>query len=168
ADEPLSLLRAPGRAQGGHGVRDRDLLAGRGRLVGGPDRGRGRRHGGRLRAAHPVPGRPAVCGRYPPVPRRRPAGRRGERMTTERSIGWLGTGKMGSAMAARLIDAGRPVTVWNRTEAKTAPLAARGARVAPDIAALADCWLVFTMVTGPADLEQVTLGEGGLLAGERR
>ena len=89
-------------------------------------------------------------------------------MTTEPGIGWLGTGKMGSVMAARLIDAGRPVTVWNRTAAKTAPLAARGARVAPDIAALAGCGLVFTMVTGPADLEQVTLGEGGLLTGEQR
>ena len=89
-------------------------------------------------------------------------------MTTEPSIGWLGTGKMGSVMAARLIDAGRPITVWNRTAAKTAPLAARGARVAPDLAALAGCGLVFTLVSGPADLAQVTLGEGGLLAGERR
>ena len=89
-------------------------------------------------------------------------------MTTEPSVGWLGTGKMGSVMAGRLIDAGRPVTVWNRTAAKTAPLAARGARVAKDIADLAGCELVFTMVTGPADLEEVTLGEGGLLTGERR
>jgi 3-hydroxyisobutyrate dehydrogenase-like beta-hydroxyacid dehydrogenase len=89
-------------------------------------------------------------------------------MTTEPGIGWLGTGRMGRVMAGRLIDAGRPVTVWNRTAAKTAPLAARGARVAPDIAALAGCELVFTMVTGPADLEQVTLGEGGLLTGARR
>jgi 3-hydroxyisobutyrate dehydrogenase-like beta-hydroxyacid dehydrogenase len=89
-------------------------------------------------------------------------------VTTEPGIGWLGTGRMGSAMAGRLIDAGRPVTVWNRTTAKTAPLAAHGARVAPDIAALAGCDLVFTTVTGPADLEQVTLGEGGLLTGERR
>src|SRR5215471_17135612 len=89
-------------------------------------------------------------------------------MTTEPSIGWLGTGKMGSVMAGRLIDAGRPVTVWNRTTSKTAPLAARGAQVAPDITALAGCGLVFTMVTGPADLEEVTLGEGGLLAGEPR
>ena len=37
-----------------------------------------------------------------------------------------------------------------------------------DIATLAGCELVFTMVTGPADLEEVTLGEGGLLTGERR
>ena len=92
----------------------------------------------------------------------------GDGVTTEPGIGWLGTGKMGSVMAARLIDAGRPVTVWNRTEAKTAPLADRGARVAPDIATLAGCELVFTMVSGPADLEEVTLGEGGLLTGERR
>jgi 3-hydroxyisobutyrate dehydrogenase-like beta-hydroxyacid dehydrogenase len=89
-------------------------------------------------------------------------------VTTEPGVGWLGTGKMGRVMAARLIDAGRPVTVWNRTAAKTAPLAARGARVAPDIAALAGCETVFTMVTGPADLEEVTLGAGGLLTGERR
>jgi len=89
-------------------------------------------------------------------------------MSTEPGIGWLGTGRMGSVMAGRLIDAGCPVTVWNRTAAKTAALAARGVRVAPDIAALAGCWLVFTMVTGPADLEEVTLGEDGLLTSERR
>src|SRR5205814_9781698 len=98
----------------------------------GPGRGRGGRHRGRLRAAARVPGRPGVRGRNP-VGHRRPPGSargdrvtRGERMTTEPTAGWLGTGKMGSVMAGRLIDAGRPVTVWNRTEAKTAPLAARG------------------------------------------
>ena len=36
------------------------------------------------------------------------------------SLGWLGTGRMGSAIVGRLLDAGRPVTVWNRTGAKTA------------------------------------------------
>src|SRR5215469_15704325 len=84
-------------------------------------------------------------------------------MTTEPGIGWLGTGKMGSVMAARLIDAGRPVTVWNRTAAKTAPLAARGATVAADLAGLGACDVVFVMVAGSADLEQVTIGDGGLL-----
>ena len=44
------------------------------------------------------------------------------------SLGWLGTGRMGAALAARLIDAGERVTVWNRTGAKTEPLVARGAR----------------------------------------
>ncbi len=82
------------------------------------------------------------------------------------AIGWLGTGRMGSAIVGRLLDAGRPVTVWNRTSAKTAPLAARGARVADSIASLAACDVVFVMVSGPADLEEVVLGDGGLLTGE--
>src|ERR1051326_2778182 len=79
------------------------------------------------------------------------------------TIGWLGTGRMGTAIVGRLLDAGRPVTVWNRTPAKAAPLAARGARVAADLAGLDGCDVVFVMVTGSADLEQVTMGEGGLL-----
>ena len=84
------------------------------------------------------------------------------------SLGWLGTGRMGSAIVGRLLDAGRPVTVWNRTAAKTAPLAARGARVATDLAGLGGCDVVFVMVTGSADLEQVITGDGGLLASGAR
>jgi 3-hydroxyisobutyrate dehydrogenase-like beta-hydroxyacid dehydrogenase len=84
------------------------------------------------------------------------------------SVGWLGTGRMGAAMAGRLVDAGRPVTVWNRTAAKTRPLAQRGATVVNSIAGLAGCDVVFVMVSTPADLEQVTMGAGGLLTGERR
>lgn len=80
-------------------------------------------------------------------------------------LGWLGTGRMGSAMARRLIDAGNPVTVWNRTAAKTEPLAAAGADVAERLADLGTADIVFIMVTAPADLEQVTTGENGLLSG---
>lgn len=87
-------------------------------------------------------------------------------MTTD--IGWLGTGRMGLAMAGRLLEAGRPLTVWNRTRSKTAPLAERGAAVAGSIAELAGCDLVFTMVSRPADLLAVTTGPGGLLAGPQR
>ena len=43
-----------------------------------------------------------------------------------RSLGWLGTGRMGAALAGRLIEAGERVTVWNRTSAKTAPLVSGG------------------------------------------
>ena len=43
-----------------------------------------------------------------------------------RSLGWLGTGRMGAALAGRLLEAGERVTVWNRTPAKTAPLVCRG------------------------------------------
>ena len=82
------------------------------------------------------------------------------------TVGWLGTGRMGTAIVNRLLDAERPVMVWNRTPAKTGPLAARGARVADSIVALADCDVVYVMVSGPADLEEVVLGEGGLLSGE--
>lgn len=80
-------------------------------------------------------------------------------------IGWLGTGRMGAAMAQRLVDAGENVTVWNRTVSKTDALAAAGAAVAGTIAELADADVVFVMVSTPADLRQVVLGEGGLLSG---
>jgi 3-hydroxyisobutyrate dehydrogenase-like beta-hydroxyacid dehydrogenase len=89
-------------------------------------------------------------------------------MRAGRTLGWLGTGRMGSAIVGRLLDAGRPVTVWNRTPAKTAPLAAHGARVAAGIAGLGECDVVFVMVSGPADLEEVVLGEGGLLAADAK
>ncbi|MCG9013844.1 NAD(P)-binding domain-containing protein, partial [Laribacter hongkongensis] len=46
------------------------------------------------------------------------------------TIAFLGMGLMGHRMAGRLLDAGWPLTVWNRDAAKCAPLAARGARVA--------------------------------------
>ena len=83
-------------------------------------------------------------------------------------VGWIGTGRMGAAMAARLSQAGHDVTVWNRTRAKADPLADIGCRVADRIADLADLDVVFTMVSTPADLEQVLLGEGGLLSDATR
>ena len=87
--------------------------------------------------------------------------------TNPRSIGWLGTGRMGAAMAARLIDAGEDVTVWNRTASKTGPLVARGARAVERITDLGGCDVVFVMVATPADLEEVVCGEHGLLSADR-
>lgn len=84
------------------------------------------------------------------------------------SVGWIGTGRMGFAMAGRLARAGVPLTVWNRTRAKAEPLARYGATVADSIADLRRLDVVFTMVATPADLEQVLLGEGGLLAEPRQ
>jgi 2-hydroxy-3-oxopropionate reductase len=52
------------------------------------------------------------------------------------NIAFLGTGIMGAPMAANLMKAGFKAAVWNRTRAKTDPLAAQGARVASDPA---DC-----------------------------
>jgi 3-hydroxyisobutyrate dehydrogenase len=79
------------------------------------------------------------------------------------SLGWIGTGRMGYAMVGRLLGAGHEVAVWNRTRAKSEPLAGRGATLAGTIGELATRDLVFTMVSTSADLAEVTMGDGGLL-----
>jgi 3-hydroxyisobutyrate dehydrogenase len=79
-------------------------------------------------------------------------------------IGWIGAGRMGAAMATRLAAAGEQVTVWNRTRSKAEALADAGCGVADSIADLRTLDVVFTMVSTPADLEQVLVGDGGLLA----
>lgn len=83
-------------------------------------------------------------------------------------VGWLGTGRMGAVMAARLVDAGESVTVWNRTRSKTASLVDKGATVADTIADLAACDIVFVMVATPGNLEEVVCGPDGLLGADRR
>lgn len=81
-------------------------------------------------------------------------------------LGWLGTGRMGTAMAARLLDAGNDLLVWNRTAAKTAPLVEKGATAVADIAGLGVADVVFVMVSTPRDLHEVIAGPGGLLHAE--
>jgi 3-hydroxyisobutyrate dehydrogenase len=78
-------------------------------------------------------------------------------------IGWIGTGRMGHAMAARLLAAGEDVHVWNRTRAKAADLADSGGIVVDTIADLAGRDVVFTMVAADDDLLAVTVGPDGLL-----
>ena len=46
------------------------------------------------------------------------------------TIGWIGMGRMGYAMAERLLQAGNDVSVWNRTQSKAEPLVAQGAKLA--------------------------------------
>lgn len=82
-------------------------------------------------------------------------------------LGWLGTGRMGAAMAGRLIGAGNDVTVWNRTRSKTDGLAAAGAKVADTVVDLAQVDVVFVMVSTPKDLEEVVLGPAGLISGDK-
>ncbi len=79
-------------------------------------------------------------------------------------IGWVGTGRMGHAMAARLLAAGQDVHVWNRTRSKAEDLADAGATVVGTVGELADRDVVFTMVSADADLLSVTLGPDGLLS----
>ncbi|WP_419994034.1 NAD(P)-dependent oxidoreductase [Streptomyces boninensis] len=60
----------------------------------------------------------------------------------------IGLGAMGSALASAFIEAGHPTTVWNRTAARAAPLAAKGATVADSpAAAVAASPLVITCLT---------------------
>ncbi|SJZ45254.1 3-hydroxyisobutyrate dehydrogenase [Enhydrobacter aerosaccus] len=71
-------------------------------------------------------------------------------------------------MAARLIAAGYGLSVWNRTVAKTAPLAALGAEVVADKKAVAHCSTVFTMVSTTDDLKAILFAADGLLGTEAR
>jgi len=81
------------------------------------------------------------------------------------TIGWIGTGRMGFAMARRLLEAGCDVTVYNRTRSKAQPLAALGAKVVDSPAELADRDIVFSMVSTGDDLNEVVSGKQGVLAG---
>src|SRR4051812_18164692 len=66
----------------------------------------------------------------------------------------LGTGRMGAAIALRLLHAGHQVTVWNRTAEKTAPLVAAGARAAAT-PAVPGAEVVITMLTDAAAVRAV-------------
>ena len=86
---------------------------------------------------------------------------------TKTKLGWIGTGRMGYAMAARLAKGGADVTVWNRTRAKAEPLAALGAKIAAGLADLAACDIVFVVVSTADDVMEVVAGPHGLLSGSR-
>lgn len=81
-------------------------------------------------------------------------------------IGFLGLGIMGGAMAKNLVKAGFDVTVWNRTDAKCAPLKALGAKVGDCPAAVvAACDFTIAMVSDPAAARALAFGADGALAG---
>ncbi|MGR6998085.1 NAD(P)-binding domain-containing protein [Yinghuangia aomiensis] len=74
-------------------------------------------------------------------------------------IAFLGLGRMGLPMARRLLAAGHPLTVWNRTAARAEPLAAAGARIAADPHdAVADADIVVTMLADPDAVHAVCRG----------
>jgi 3-hydroxyisobutyrate dehydrogenase len=82
----------------------------------------------------------------------------------DRTLGWVGTGRMGYAIATRLLEAGCDLAVYNRTRSKAEPLAELGAKVVDTPAELADRDIVFTMVAGSDDFQAVVIGENGLLS----
>jgi 3-hydroxyisobutyrate dehydrogenase len=79
-------------------------------------------------------------------------------------IALLGLGLMGSGMAGRLLDAGYPLTIWNRTPGKAQPLEARGARLAKSPReAAAGAALVISMLADVPVCRDVWLGRGEAL-----
>jgi 3-hydroxyisobutyrate dehydrogenase len=82
-------------------------------------------------------------------------------------VGVAGLGAMGAAVAARLIEVGHDVTVWNRTPEKAKPLAAAGAKVAGSPAKVAAASeAVVTLLTDGAAIDAVYSGPNGLLSGD--
>lgn len=84
---------------------------------------------------------------------------------TNGSVAVLGTGIMGAAMARRLLDSGREVTVWNRSRSKAVPLGEEGAQLAESPAdAVSSVDLVITMLTDGEAAREVMIESGGLEA----
>jgi 3-hydroxyisobutyrate dehydrogenase len=69
-------------------------------------------------------------------------------------LGWIGTGRMGYAMAERLATAGCDIAVWNRTRAKAEPLGKHGAKVLDKLPELASRDIVFVMVSTWKDVKE--------------
>src|SRR5688572_12213707 len=80
-------------------------------------------------------------------------------------IGIAGTGRMGAAIAARLLNLGHEIGVWNRSREKTAALAQSGAKVhasPQQLAAASE--LIITILTDAAAIDATYMGAEGLLA----
>lgn len=86
-------------------------------------------------------------------------------MTEKTRIGVVGLGSMGAAMAARLLDQGWPVAVWNRSAGAEEPLLAKGAVRAATPAEAAAGGIVLSMVADDSALKGVTTGDSGILSG---
>jgi 3-hydroxyisobutyrate dehydrogenase len=84
-------------------------------------------------------------------------------------VGIAGLGRMGSAIAGRLIGAGYELRVWNRTASRVDALRERGVAVAATPRELAEsCAVILTLLTDDAAIDAVYLGADGLLAGDVR
>ena len=87
-------------------------------------------------------------------------------MADKERVGFVGLGLMGKPMAANIMKAGFPVTVYNRTRTKAEELAGQGAKVAgspKEVAAQSD--VTVTMVSDSPDVEEVILGANGVIQG---
>lgn len=83
-------------------------------------------------------------------------------------VGFIGLGIMGQGMAHNLLKAGFPLTVWNRTAGKMTPLVEAGGQAAgspADVAAHSQ--VIVICVSDTPDVEEVILGDQGVLAGAK-
>lgn len=86
----------------------------------------------------------------------------------KQNLGFVGTGRMGSRMVRRLIQAGHEVTIYDTSEAAVAPLVEIGAKRAASPAAVASAAeIVFASVPTPPIVQAVTLGPNGIIEGGR-
>ncbi|MFD1824179.1 NAD(P)-dependent oxidoreductase [Mumia zhuanghuii] len=83
---------------------------------------------------------------------------------TEKSVTVIGLGLMGQALASTFLEAGHPVTVWNRTASKAEGLVARGARSAPTVgdALGANALTILCVTDDEAVRELLGQDDGGL------
>src|SRR4029450_6897038 len=78
-------------------------------------------------------------------------------------VGFIGLGRMGQAMSARVLGGGHDLVVYNRTTEKTAEIAKAGAKVAPSIAAACEGReVVISIVADDAAVKEVALNAGGV------
>ena len=86
-------------------------------------------------------------------------------VTPKLSIGFIGVGNMGNPMAANLIKAGYPISVFDRDAHKAKNLVALGASLAPSIVELGKhSQVVICSLPGPAQVKEVMFGEEGLIS----
>jgi 3-hydroxyisobutyrate dehydrogenase len=85
------------------------------------------------------------------------------------TIGWIGTGVMGSSMCLHLIGKGYKVVVYNRTKRKAKQLIDEGAKWAKSPKAVAEnADVIFTIVGFPKDVRQVYFGKDGIFEGLKK
>ena len=75
--------------------------------------------------------------------------------TDKQTLGWIGAGRMGYAMAERLAKGGCDIAVWNRTKAKADPLSKYGAKVVNQLEELSTKDILFCMVSTYDDVKEV-------------
>jgi 3-hydroxyisobutyrate dehydrogenase len=84
-------------------------------------------------------------------------------MTTKgQTIGWIGMGRMGYAMAEWLLKSGYDVSIWNRTKAKAEPLTKIGGKVVDKLSDLNSVDVLFSIVSAGKDVKEVYFGANGV------